>query len=685
MSSDDLNDPELRAAIAASLQETNNDGGSGHNGYQHEVVDLTADSDNEVTAIFPKSNSVIGSETDGDETDPNLEDEDEDLKKAIELSMQSAVQGESGSISHHSSPAKAKDLPTQVNDESKLIANPLLSSGESSANGQDPPKAPGILGLDRKQMEQERLARLKKRKAEEPSLSDQPETKLSRHEVASVPQVKHEASSPVSMTSIHKKSASLATPTQQVQQTPSPSPTPSVQFPEGVVKKTWAFGCQRQGDDIKIEETLQKSDLHLAVLSSFMWDMEWLFSKLDTTKTRFILVMQAKDEPTKRQYECETADMRNLRLCFPPMDGQVNCMHSKLMLLFHSTYLRIVVPTANLTPYDWGEIGGTMENSVFIIDLPKKADPASEITKTAFYNELTYFLRATTLHANVISKLDNYDFSKTGNIAFVHTIGGSHIGDSWRRTGYCGLGRSVESLGLRVSKPINIDFITSSVGSLTGEFLRSIYLASQGDDGMTEYVLRTAKSFPAQIRNDPTRLVEKTTAEEWKNRFRVYFPSEATVRDSKGGPQCAGTICFQQKWYMSPKFPRQVLRDCKSQRPGVLMHNKILYMRPDEPIALSHDTKCQAWAYIGSANLSESAWGRLVQDRSTKEPKLNCRNWECGVLVPVISKGEMFAGRNNSDPELADMLDVFKGTVPVPMRLPAQEYGPNRKPWYFTA
>lgn len=44
------------------------------------------------------------------------------------------------------------------------------------------------------------------------------------------------------------------------------------------------------------------------------------------------------------------------------MDGQVNCMHSKLMLLFHSKYLRIVVPTANLIPYDWGEGGGVMEN-----------------------------------------------------------------------------------------------------------------------------------------------------------------------------------------------------------------------------------------------------------------------------------------------------------------------------------
>lgn len=36
-------------------------------------------------------------------------------------------------------------------------------------------------------------------------------------------------------------------------------------------------------------------------------------------------------------------------------------MHSKLMLLSHPTHLRIVVPSANLVPYDWGETG-IMEN-----------------------------------------------------------------------------------------------------------------------------------------------------------------------------------------------------------------------------------------------------------------------------------------------------------------------------------
>jgi hypothetical protein len=52
----------------------------------------------------------------------------------------------------------------------------------------------------------------------------------------------------------------------------------------------------------------------------------------------------------------------NIRFCFPSMAGQIYCMHSKLQLLSHPTHIRIVVPSANLVPYDWGEDGGVMEN-----------------------------------------------------------------------------------------------------------------------------------------------------------------------------------------------------------------------------------------------------------------------------------------------------------------------------------
>jgi Tyrosyl-DNA phosphodiesterase len=43
----------------------------------------------------------------------------------------------------------------------------------------------------------------------------------------------------------------------------------------------------------------------------------------------------------------------------------------------------------------------------------------------------------------------------------ISSSGGSHVGESWRRTGHCGLGRAVQSLGLRTHEPINMDFVVS--------------------------------------------------------------------------------------------------------------------------------------------------------------------------------------------------------------------------------
>ncbi|KAL1964231.1 hypothetical protein VTN77DRAFT_7189 [Rasamsonia byssochlamydoides] len=678
MDPEEYEDPALRMAIEESLRDQSS---KHHAGTQRDVVDLTADSDDdELRPQAARSVDLAAEEID--------DEEDEDLKRAIALSMQEMN-------SHSPQP--------QPEEVGKNDAHHTSQKGKNSNSNSAPPNVFGLLGIDRKKQEEERLARVAKRKAEQ-NISPPPasrETKKARPNLTEKEKAATSSSNPYislgqpATTQPSSSHARAATEKGKPATNVTPSSNPSIQFPKGVVKKTWVFGCPRKGDDIKIEEVFQRSDLELAILSAFQWDMEWLFSKLDTARSRFVLVMQAKEESTKRQYEAETAQMSNLRLCFPPMDGQVNCMHSKLMLLFHPNYLRIVIPSANLVPYDWGEAGGVMENTVFLIDLPKKpAHSTSEKPTTAFFEDLVYFLRASTLHENLIAKLSDFDFSETARFAFVHTIGGSHTGDAWRRTGHCGLGRAVTALGLRTHKPVNIDFVTSSVGSLTDEFLRSIYLASQGDDGLTEFTLRTAKTFPAKSPSDPSILVQKTTGAEWKDHFRVYFPSERTVKESKGGPMSAGTICFQAKWYAGPKFPRHVLRDCISRREGLLMHNKMLFARPETPIRLADGSVCEAWSYIGSANLSESAWGRLVQDRNTKEPKLNCRNWECGVLVPIIrpapaspddrdSKIDDKERKNRDKAMDMDIEDVFGDTVPVPMRVPARPYEADLKPWFY--
>jgi hypothetical protein len=63
-----------------------------------------------------------------------------------------------------------------------------------------------------------------------------------------------------------------------------------------------------------------------------------------------------------QQEEVRNSAPKNVRFCFAfNKDGTVSTMHSKLQLLAHPSHLRVVVPSANLVPYDWGETG-VMEN-----------------------------------------------------------------------------------------------------------------------------------------------------------------------------------------------------------------------------------------------------------------------------------------------------------------------------------
>ena len=79
-------------------------------------------------------------------------------------------------------------------------------------------------------------------------------------------------------------------------------------------------------------------------------------------------------------------------------------------------------------------------------------------------------------------------------------------------------------------------------------------------------------------------------------------------------------------------------------------------------------------------------------DRAKKTPKLNVRNWECGVLIPVSAAagakevGDSDAGRVSGQEvrKAARPLDtVFGNTVPVPMQVNARRIAAGRIPWFY--
>lgn len=245
-----------------------------------------------------------------------------------------------------------------------------------------PPQSGTLPALDRKKMEEERLARLAKKR---PRAQDDA--------VGLLPPSKKPTSTPDS------KSGDAILP-----------------YTHGVVRRTWARGYPRTADDIKIEEVLQRDQLLLALLSSYQWDEEWLLSKVDVATTKLLLVAYAADDRQKQVMRANAPP--HLKFCFPPMHGP-GSMHSKLQVLKFPRYLRLVVPTGNLVPYDWGETG-VMENMVFLIDLPRLQSVADH-KSTPFSRSLDLFLRAMGVESKMVDSLTSYDFSKTADLGFVYT------------------------------------------------------------------------------------------------------------------------------------------------------------------------------------------------------------------------------------------------------------------------
>ncbi|KAH7244264.1 tyrosyl-DNA phosphodiesterase-domain-containing protein [Fusarium redolens] len=606
-------------------------------------------------------------------------DEDEALRYAIALSLQEQeVQGEQSS---------------QI---------PSASTSTSHRNGTGSGGASlGLLSLDRKKMEEERLQRLAKRRRSPEDAGN----------VGEVPPAKRMAPSEPSRT---------VTATATAPELPS-----LVSYPKGAIKRTWAKGYPRTSDDIKIEEVFQKDKLELALLSSYQWDDEWLMSKIDTRKTKLMLLAFADSEAQKSEMRSNAPP--GIKFVFPAMNGP-GAMHSKLQLLKYPGYLRVVVPTANLVPYDWGETG-VMENMVFLIDLPRLKDSLT-YRPTDFSTELGRFLSASGVGEGM-------------HLGFVYTIPGGHQGDSLKRIGYSGLGTTVAALGLATDEPIEVDFVVGRTGAAS----------------------KNKASNPWQ--------------EKLKDRFRIYFPTDETVVRSRGGRNAAGTICVQPKWWRSPTFPTELVRDCVNTRDGLLMHSKMIMVsqtqagsqlqtRPQTRPEPRHHNSGPAssstaepkteemslgWVYIGSANLSESAWGRIVKDRATGQPKMSCRNWESGVVVRISNpknsstvsasfstsasasagassstkvkaaegqaRSSVRAGKISGEPDKgcvtsqhnhyhyqmqkqkqkqeegltdtdakadSDMMSgtVFEGTVPIPMRRPGRRYREGEEPWFYS-
>ncbi|KAI9721142.1 MAG: hypothetical protein M1828_005248 [Chrysothrix sp. TS-e1954] len=568
----------------------------------------------------------------------------------------------------------------------------------------------GIPGLDRQAMEAERLERAKKRTASSSESQERP-PKLQRIQAELPPRVQsprrshttHDASpaklervatsstEPLSDDAadepvVHKgreKSAPKTEYNGELEAAPQkPAPTSlktTLRHPCGAVKKTWAFGHDRH-NDIKIEEVLQKNDLQIAVLSSWQLDFEWVASKLNLDKTKLWLVMQARDsaeassplsDPLRNADEVAEGTVAEGGERMVKVASHMFSAHLASGLFLHAleAYAAVLsrISADHMISYDWGE-GGAMENTVFLVDLPRM--PAEEqgmanATLTPFADELLHFIDAQGIDQDfsgspIAAAVRKFDFSNTKHLAFVHNIYGSHLEEDAQSTGFPLLAKSIRALGLesQPSEPMQVDFAASSIGALTTTRFEEMYRALRGKVIAPNASAKKVAASQTTLDGQQPPL---------SSRFRVVFPSHDTVKNSKNGEAGAGTIFMSHGWDKT-EFPKSAFRDYISARPGLLSHNKMILAR----------TPKSAYLYTGSANFSSSAWGNLTWGRAEKCAKLTCANWECGVVIRVKGEGDVSKA---ADGEKVLPLEVFKDTLDIPFTCPSRRYEDDLRPW----
>ena len=75
-------------------------------------------------------------------------------------------------------------------------------------------------------------------------------------------------------------------------------------------------------------------------------------------------------------------------------------------------------------------------------------------------------------------------------------------------------------------------------------------------------------------------------------------------------------------------------------------------------------------------------------------PKLSCRNWECGVLCQIPASGADSARHDAANQKSRLDMSVFLGSIPVPMVVPGDAYGTTtssqassrpqpKRPWLY--
>ncbi|KAI9220949.1 tyrosyl-DNA phosphodiesterase-domain-containing protein [Blastocladiella britannica] len=398
---------------------------------------------------------------------------------------------------------------------------------------------------------------------------------------------------------------------------------------------------------LKFSDLVDKHHIQAAILSSFVWQEEWLFPHFPPG-IRMCFISNPKS-PVQLLPEM-VGHVSNVCPVMPQQ--QFGCMHVKLAILVYRTFVRVVISSANLILQDWE----MLVNVAHVHDFPK-ADPTSTTHDTRFWDEqLLPVLSALSVQPNVTRFLPRFDASSwKGQLVFSRpgswlppasssstpgsAYGLASLAAAARSLGWADIANTPSTTGGPLPL-LDVKYATSSLGALDKGYLVSWIAALRG---------KLAAS-------------SKTATDSSADQFCIVFPTEKEVLDSELGIMGASSLWLQKEKWSRPNFPRCAFHRLTSSAPGYMSHAKtmtaMLSQTLDSPTVEEGDPI--GIYYLGSHNFSLAAWGTVTKQAG----KVNMYNYELGIVFPITDRAQV--GHD----------------FPVPYRPQAiQRYQADDRPW----
>ncbi|KUI61481.1 Tyrosyl-DNA phosphodiesterase 1 [Cytospora mali] len=419
----------------------------------------------------------------------------------------------------------------------------------------------------------------------------------------------------------------------------SSQPGIDMAFPNGALRITRTPGRRNAKNCVNLADVIHKEHLVSACIYAFFIADEELFKHLPLSHTDGIPIYIGRDanmdpvvaEVCRRNGVAmrEKITKSQLQEIGPALDQfhkkaygdkyhafyawSSGSSHSKILVLVYPKFLRIVITSCNMMDIDT-ELG---DNHWYIHDLPKRAS-RRQVPSSGFEVDFLAHTQALGTPLEFIESVKGmYDYS-TIKVHLVTSVPGTHSGAKAEQSGLLRLRHIIRDLDLKLAQKkrqgkLQFEVCAASLGNLSAKWLDGFYDCALG-----------------------RKYIETPDEPDVPKELKLFYPTVGDVRaaDEEAQQGASNIGCHVRPWPQAPKAIRDLFHHYHSKDPGKLFHQKlILTYDPLEPTAFPY------YIYIGSANLSPSAWGALEKDKKGNEATCDMKlvrtsNFECGVVIP---------------------------------------------------